>query len=96
MSLYKSITGTTTEAVLVNSSSYSTGGNINISKIMVTNHGANPCEVSVYLDETDDKYIFKTEIPAKVTLVYDEEFSYPQTSTLKITTGNSNLTVIVD
>jgi len=96
MSLYKSITGTTTADTLVNSSSYSTGGNINISKIMVTNHGTNCCEVSVYLSGAGDKYIFKTEIPAKVTLVYDEEFSYPQTSTLKITTGNSNLTVIVD
>ena len=98
MSIFKSITTAVTGTELVSSSNYSANANITISQIKVTNHGAVDVLVSVWLDDSgSDKYIFETTIPKEVTLVFDESFSYPSTSTLKVTTvGDSALTVIIN
>ena len=98
MSIFKSITTAVTGTELVSSSNYSANANITISQIKVTNHGTVDVLVSVWLDDSgSDKYIFETTIPKEVTLVFDESFSYPNTSTLKVTTvGDSALTVIIN
>jgi len=100
MSIFKSITTAVTGTELVNSSNYSANANITISQIKVANHGTVDVLVSVWLDDSgseSDKYIFETTIPKEVTLVFDESFSYPSTSTLRVTTvGDSALTVIIN
>lgn len=98
MSIFKTITTGVAGEDLVDSSNYSANANITISQIKVTNHGSVSVLVSVWLDDDGaDKYIFKTNIPKEVTMVFDDSFSYPQTSELKVTTvGDSALTIIVN
>jgi hypothetical protein len=98
MSIFKTITNAVTGDSLVDSDNYLVKTNIIISQIKVTNHGSASVLVSVWLDDDGtDKYIFKTNIPKEVTMVFDDSFSYPQTSELKVTTvGNSALTIIVN
>jgi hypothetical protein len=98
MSIFKSITTAVTGEELIDSSNYSANANITISQIKVTNYGDTSVLVSVWLDNSEsDKYIFETNIPKEVTMVFDDSFSYPQTSELKVTTvGDSALTIIVN
>jgi hypothetical protein len=98
MSIFKTITTAVQGEDLVDSSNYSANANITISQIKVTNHGGASVLVSVWLDDDgSDKYIFETNIPKEVTMIFDDPFSYPQTSELKVTTvGDSALTIIVN
>jgi len=105
MSIFKRFTTTQDNTELVDSSNYSANANITISQIKVTNHGSfGECLVEVFLKPDgggDDNYIFKTVIPENATLIYDEPFSYPNSSTnkstLSITTGTqTDLTVVIN
>lgn len=99
MSIFKNISSAAAGEELIDSGNYSTNANITISQIKVTNHGEDSTIVSVWLegDGINDMYIFRTDIPPYVTMIFDEPFSYPNSNTLKVTApGTPALTIVIN
>ena len=75
MAKHFNITGASSAAAELTRELLAVGGNVNVSKISLTNiHATNPCTVDLYIEKklTGKFYLLKgVELPVGVTLIYD-------------------------